>query len=210
MASKTRPLRRSGLAHVRTAGHGQLDGTAALPFGLFVGLGQVQAVQRGLDQAADPLTVGRRNGQHLAQPQLVELGQLRALGHALGLVGGEHGGLAQLAQVIGDVVVLRGQACAGVDHEDHHIGLGHRLTGLLGHLDVDAAFGRGLEAARVDDDELAAAQARVAVVAVAREAGEVGDDGVARLGQPIEQGGLADIGPADQGNDRFHHWGTKP
>ena len=58
----------------------------------------------------------------------------------------------------------------------------------------------------------------VAVVAVARQAGEVGHDGVARLGQAVEQRRLADVGAADQGHDGFHrepgsvrrYSGTKP
>ena len=45
---------------------------------------------------------------------------------------------------------------------------------------------------------------RVAVVAVARQAGEVGDDRVARPGHAVEQRRLADVGPADEGDHRFH------
>jgi hypothetical protein len=101
-------------------------------------------------------------------------------------------------------VVLRRQAGAHVDDEDHRIGLGHGLARLLGHLGDDAAGLVGLEAAGVDDDELAPAQAGVAVVAVARQAGEVGHDGVAALGDAVEQRGLADVGPADEGDDRLH------
>ena len=52
-----------------------------------------------------------------------------------------------------------------------------------------------------------AADAGVAVVAVARQAGEVGDDGVARLRQAVEQRRLADVGPADDGDDRLHAGG---
>jgi hypothetical protein len=62
----------------------------------------------------------------------------------------------------------------------------------------------GLKAAGVNDDEFLLAQAGVAVVAVARQPGKVGHDGVARLGQPIEQGGLAHVGAAHQGDHGFH------
>ncbi|MCY1523224.1 hypothetical protein D9M68_581120 [compost metagenome] len=141
---------------------------------------------------------------HVAEAQLVEVDQLGAVVHAFGLVGRQHAGLAQPAQLVGDVVVLRREAFAGIDHEDHDVGLGHGLPRLLGHFLVDAAAGIGLEAAGVDHDELVLAQAAVAVVAVAREAGEVGDDGVARLGQAVEERRLADVGTADQGHDRLH------
>ena len=42
-----------------------------------------------------------------------------------------------------------------------------------------------------------------AVVAVARQAGEVGHDRVAALGEPVEQRRLADVGAADEGDDGF-------
>ena len=45
---------------------------------------------------------------------------------------------------------------------------------------------------------------RAAVVAVARQPGKVGDQRVARLGQPVEQRGLADVGPADQRDGGEH------
>ena len=47
-----------------------------------------------------------------------------------------------------------------VDDEQHRIGLGHRLARLLGHLVHDAGVARRLEAAGVDDDELAALRRR--------------------------------------------------
>ena len=93
---------------------------------------------------------------------------------------------------------------AHVDDEDHRVGLGHRLARLLGHLLDDAGRLLGLEAAGVDDDELALADAAVAVVAVARQAGEVGDDRVAALRHAVEQRRLADVGAADDGDDGFH------
>ena len=73
-------------------------------------------------------------------------------------------------------------AGAHVDDEDHRVGLGHRLPRLAWPSRVTMPVGLlGLEAAGVDDDELVPADRGVAVVAVARQAGEVGDDRVARL-----------------------------
>ena len=101
-------------------------------------------------------------------------------------------------------MVLRRQAAARVDHKDHHIGLGHRLLRLLGHLFVDAGTGIGLKAAGVDHDELVPTQATLAIVPVAGQARKVRHDGIAAFGQPIEQGGFAHIGTPDQGQHRFH------
>ena len=142
---------------------------------------------------------------HLAQAQFVEIGQLLPLLHALGLVGRENGGLAETAQVVGNVMVLRRQALARIDHEDHDIGFGHRLLCLTCHFTEDAAgSGIRLETAGIDDDELAAALATIAIMAITRQAGKIGHDGIARLGHAVKQGGLAHVGPPHQGDHGFH------
>jgi len=66
----------------------------------------------------------------------------------------------------------------------------------------DALFCLRLEAAGVDDQEGPLAEPAIAVMAVTREAGLVGDQRVARLGQPVEQRRLADVGPAHQSQCR--------
>jgi hypothetical protein len=163
-----------------------------------------EVLQRGLDQAAHALAVGRRDRVRIADAELVELGQQRRFLHALGLVGRQQHALVGAAQVARDVVVLGRQAGPDIDHEDHRIGLGHGLAGLLGHFLEDAGGRLGLEAAGVDDDELVLADLAVTVVAVAGQAGVVGHDRVAAAGESVEQGGLADVGSSDEGNDRFH------
>ena len=62
----------------------------------------------------------------------------------------------------------------------------------------------GLEAAGVDDEVRPAAQAAVAVVAVARHARQVVHDRVAAAREAVEEGRLADVRPPDQGDDRLH------
>jgi hypothetical protein len=69
---------------------------------------EVEVLQRRLEQAADALAVGRRHRMRLADAQLVELGQPRRIGHALGLVDASSTRLLA-AQVARDVVVLRRQ-----------------------------------------------------------------------------------------------------
>jgi hypothetical protein len=101
-------------------------------------------------------------------------------------------------------VVVRRRAGADVDDEDDGVGLGDRLLGLARHLLDDAGRVLGLEAAGVDDDELVAADDRVAVVAIAGQPGEVGDDRVARLRHAVEERRLADVGAADEGDDGLH------
>ena len=68
----------------------------------------------------------------------------------------------------------------------------------------DAAVYNGLEAAGVDDEVGFAAEAAVAVVAVAGEAGQVVHKGVFAAGEAVEEGGFADVRPAHEGDGWFH------
>ena len=52
----------------------------------------------------------------------------------------------------------------------------------------------------IDDAQMASAPFRLAVEAVARDAGLVADDGAARAHQPIEERGFADVGTAHDGD----------
>jgi hypothetical protein len=102
------------------------------------------------------------------------------------------------------VQVLRRAAFAGIDDQQHAVGFLDGLERLLRHQAFDAADDRFDQAAGVDDDARAPFVADVTVLAVAREAGHVGDERVARPRQGIEQGRFADVGATDQGDDRQH------
>ncbi|MCY1523154.1 hypothetical protein D9M68_580420 [compost metagenome] len=195
-----------GLAHVGPARNRQADHADWSRLFLFVfGRQSGDAFKCELDHGANTLPVRTRDWQHLAQTQLEKFDELQTLSHALGLVGHEHAGLAEAAQVTRYLVVLCADARAGVDHEQHHVGLRYGLAGLFGHLLVDAFGGIGLEATGVDDDVFLLARLAVAVVPVTGQAGKVGHDGVARTRQAVEQGGLAHIGASHQSDDGFHY-----
>ncbi|MNT19672.1 hypothetical protein D3C72_1549400 [compost metagenome] len=130
--------------------------------------------------------MGSGDRVRIAHAELVEIRGDRGVLHALGLVDRQHDAPAGLAQVVGNGAVLRRQAQAAVDDKDHHVGLDHRLLGLLGHLGDDAFLDHRLEAAGIDGDERTLADAAFAVVAVARQARQVGDKGVARAGHAVE------------------------
>ncbi len=106
-------------------------------------------------------------------------------------------------------MVLCRQSVSGIDHEDDRIRLGHSLPSLLGHLLEDAGRAVRFEATGIDGDELMRAHAALTIVTVAGQACEVGHDGIAALGQAIEQRRLADVGSSDQRNDRFHEISVK-
>ena len=113
-------------------------------------------------------------------------------------------GRCRRAQLVGDFLVVRGDAGTAVDHEDDGIGLGDRLLGLARHLVQDAVLGQRLETAGIDHQVRLASQLAVPVMAVARQSRQVGDEGVARTCQAVEQRRLADIGAADEDEGRFH------
>jgi hypothetical protein len=132
------------------------------------------------------ISVDGRNDIRVAHAQFVELGGDRGVLHALGLVHDEHDLAVRLAQEVGDGLVVRRQALAAVDDEHDDVGFGDGLLRLQGHLVHDAFLGDRLETARVDYQERPLADTPFAVVAVARQAREVGHQRVARTGQAVE------------------------
>ena len=164
----------------------------------------MQRLQCQFDQRMDSLTVRCGNRMHGAQTQLKELDQLRASKHTLGLVGGEDTGFTKTAQVLGNLVILRRNTFARIDHKDDHIGFCHRLARLFGHLLENATDRVGLETTGVNDNEFLCALSPVAIVTVPGQSGKVGHDRIARFGQAIEQRRFTNVGTADEGQDRFH------
>jgi hypothetical protein len=92
---------------------------------------------------------------------------------------------------------------ARVGDEDEPVGFLDGVFGLDAHerVHADRVFH---EAAGVDAHVLHRTQPSVSVLAVARDAGNVGHDGVTRFRQRVEQRGLADVRPPDDRNDRQH------
>ncbi len=70
----------------------------------------------------------------------------------------------------------------------------------------DLGFVIGDESAGVHNFEVAIAPGGGAVDAIAGDAGLVGDDGAARAGEAVEERGLADVGPADNDQQRQRRW----
>src|SRR5262249_48972885 len=79
-----------------------------------------------------------------------------------------------------------------------------RALRLLLHSRSQGSPGALIEPRRIDDGEGEIAETRLALAAVARHTGLVVDQRELLPYQPVEQGRLADIGPADDG-DRERH-----
>ena len=121
-----------------------------------------------------------------------------------GLVGHHDHRLAGAAHQIGEGAVVRHRAGLGIEHEEHRVRLLDRLFGLRQHPPGEA-FGMGvLEARGVDDGEVEIAEPRLPLAAVARHARPVVDQSEPLADQPVEQRGLADIRPPDDGDGEAH------
>ena len=195
-----------GLADVRAAD--DRDAHAPLGFGLRHRFAHRHVLERDVDEVAHAFAVRGGHRQRLADAKLVELGDRRRR-QAFALVAHEDDRASGAAQEVGDALVLRHEALARIDEERDDVALGDRVLGLPRHLLEDPVLGDRLEAAGVDDEELAVAEARAADVAVARQAGQVVHQRVARAREPVEQRRLADVGPADQG-ERGEHGARVP
>ena len=157
-----------------------------------------------LQQVGRALAMLRRERDGIAEAERIGVDDaVRAL-LALGLVGQQDHRLAGPADEIGEGLVHRGEAEPGVDHEHHDIGLGDGRLGLGAHAAGERILVRLFQPGGVDHLEAQMTQRRVALAAVARDAWPVVDQGQLLADQPVEQRRLADIGPADEGDDGCH------
>ncbi|EKY03734.1 hypothetical protein HMPREF9120_02596 [Neisseria sp. oral taxon 020 str. F0370] len=191
---------KGGFADVGAADNGENGVSGVLLF--FFGVGEV--FQHVFDKVVDAVAVCAGDNVRLAQREFVKLGRQHGTVAALAFVHRQIDGARALAQAVGDDFVLRRETGAGVDEEDDGVGFVNGLQGLLGHFVQDAAVDNGLETAGVDNQIRFAAEAAVAVVAVAGEAGQIVHECVFAAGEAVEEGGFADVRPAHKGDGWFH------
>ena len=106
-------------------------------------------------------------------------------------------------QLLGDLQVADGTAGLGVDQEQDVVRLLDGAVHLLFH-ERFHALRLAAEAAGVHQQVRMGAEPADPVLAVAGEARLVGYQCVPAAGQAVEQGGLAHVGAAHQGDDREH------
>jgi hypothetical protein len=152
------------------------------------------------------LAAGKRSGsrdrEDIAERELVQ-GDRRELALVVvDLVGRNQHWLAAAAQVLGDLEVDGGRALARVDHEQDQIGLFDRDLGLVADVRGQAGVEAGVEATRVDEQKVAALPRADAVQAITRDARLVLDDRLAAADETVEQRRLADVGAADDRDQR--------
>jgi hypothetical protein len=174
------------LADVRTPHDGDLDAVRGLLFVALFRLTGIRDFQRLVDHVRHAVAVRRRNGARVAETEFVEVRGDRAVLHPLGLVDDEENRPAGLAQIIGDRLVLRCETVTAVDDEHDDVRLLDRLARLARHLVEDAVFGDRLETAGVHDEVRTFAGPALAVVTIARQARQVGNERITRAREAVE------------------------
>ena len=193
-----------GLTGVGAADNGHVQRIGKLVGDLVLFLGEQG--HDVIEQVARAVAVQGRERRGLTDAERIELPDVIVL--AIGVVELVHQQKDRLVGALehaGDRFVLFGDAGAAVDHKQDD-------GGFLGGGECLVADGRGkdvialerLDAARVDDGELAAVPIGRVIRAVARDAAGFVDDGVRGLGQAVNERGLAHVGASDDGDDRFH------
>jgi len=123
-------------------------------------------------------------------------------GSGVNFVDGEEDGLAAAEEEAGESEVGRGEFGAAVDDHDYCARFAEGGLGLAEDFGRDEGFVVGDDAAGVDDAGVAGLPLDEAVDAVAGDAGLVANDGTAGAGEAIEEGGLAYVGAAADGDER--------
>ena len=209
------PVHQRRLAGVRPPDDGDANGARRGCFGLVrfvIGLCLLrrrlrQRLAQRLEQIHQPFAMLGRDRDRVAEPERMRFEHARRARLGFGLVRNHDHGLARAAHQIGEGAVVRHRAGFGIEHEEHRVGL---LDGLFGlrHHPAGKAFGAGvLEARGVDDGEVEIAEPRLPLAPVARDARQVVDQSEPLADQPVEQRGLADVRPPDDGDGEAHgHW----
>jgi hypothetical protein len=104
-----------------------------------------------------------------------------------------------------EVTVPRRDTVLGIDEHQDDVGLLHRDFGLDPDLRLQRVGLVHLDSAGVDERVVASVPVAVGVQTVAGDARNVLDDSDSFTGQTIKKGGFADVGTANDSDNRFRH-----
>jgi hypothetical protein len=162
--------------------------------------GWAQGLHDGVQEVADAIAVDGRAGQRLAQAEGVELVRDGAV--ALTLVDRQHDAAAPAAQQPRDLRIRGQQPGLAVHDHDRHIRLSQALGGRAGDQGREGVALRRHQAPGVQQRKGLAGPVSAGLQGVARHARRRLDDGDPAADNAVEEGGLAHVGPADQGHAR--------
>ena len=137
----------------------------------------------------------------LTQAEAPQVGSVSLLQGRIDLVGGQDDWLLLRAQHLDDTLIRRRHADRCVEDQYDRVGQVHGDLGLLGDRAIQALH-VDFPAARVHQREVTPGPLSGVGDTVARHAGRVLDNGLAASQDAVHQGGLADVGATDDGEDR--------
>ena len=153
-----------------------------------------------VEQVARAVPVQARDRYRVSEAELVELEYERLVARIVDLVREHEYRLVRLAEDLRDLLVARRHARARVDDEEDEIRLVDPVARLRGDRLRQRRLVGDVDAARVEEHEALANPFADDLLPVARHAGGLVDDGVARLGQTVDERRLADVREADDGD----------
>ena len=153
--------------------------------------------------------------ERLPETERVEIGQLRFRTRGIHLVHDQERRAAALADPFGDVDVERRDPFLEIQHEQREVRFLDRVIGLLHDLAQDGLGARGIDPARVHEQEAAAAPGGLGVVAIAGQPRKLVHDGLTLAQDAVEERGFSDVRSPDDRDDGKHRgqaaWGeSKP
>jgi hypothetical protein len=191
-----------GFPHVGAANHRDAHGIRFV--GCFLPSRAVGApLLHQLAYGAQSPLVHRRDIGHGIEAEGGKVGHRNVRLHAIHLVDHQNHRFGKTPQALGDLLVSGHQAVPGIGHEQHRVGFVECQLGLLleGRLQR-ARFPE--EPPGVDEHALTGPCRHAPVAPIPGQAGNVGHQSVPAPGQLVEECGLTDVGPANEGDGGNH------
>src|SRR3954465_7752549 len=150
-----------------------------------------------LEKVGKAFAMLRTDRDRVSQSQPVSVEDSNIGGPAFSLVCDDHNRRRRRAKPATNLFVERSDTLAPVEQEQGRIGIAHGGVGLLPHAPRKGMRVLVLEACGVDHSELEPEQAGVTLAPVTSYPRPIVDERKSLADEAIEQGRLADIGPAD-------------
>jgi len=144
---------------------------------------------------------------HSSQTETVKLGGFAFKLIVISLVYRHQNRLARFAQLVGYLAIGCRNALPGIHHQNYNVRFLHCQPRLPDDLRPQRVLFAHQYPSRVRDGELPTPPFRVGVQPVPGYSRNIFNDRQPPADDPVKEGGLPDVGTADQGNDRFIHQG---
>ena len=181
----------------RSGGRGSRRGSRPPALGAARRCVRLELADDLVEQVAGAVPVQAGDRDRVAEAEPVQLERERVLARVVDLVREHEHRLVRLAQDLRDLLVAGRDPELRVDDEEDEVGLGDRLARLVGDRARDRRLVGDVDAARVDEQEALAGPLADELLAVARDARRLVDDGRARAGEAVDERRLADVRKAD-------------